>query len=61
VAPPEKVGVKRKHSPGHRKKDNNNKNNTDLKDTTIPTLHDDIPKANEENLALENATRDNLK
>jgi len=61
VVPLEKVGVKRKESPGRRKKDHYNNDNTDKKDTAISQLHAAITKANEERLALENATRDNLK
>jgi len=57
---PEKAGIKRKQSPGRQ---NKLKIATDLdkKDTVISKLHAAIARANEERIALENATRDNLK
>lgn len=54
--------MKRKQSPGRKCKDQNPPgNNKDKKDTFISKLHAAIAKANEDKLALESATRDNLK
>ena len=50
-----------KQSPDRKKEDHTNNNNTDKKDTAISTLHAAIAKANEERLALDSETRDNLK
>ena len=55
-----KTEVKRKQSPGRKKEDHTNNNNTDKKDTAISTLHAAIAKATKERLALESETRDNL-
>ena len=59
VAPTDKAGVKRKQSAG-RKKNDTNTHSIDNKDS-ISQLHAAIAKANKERLALETATRDNLK
>lgn len=61
VAPSDKACIKRKQSPGCKIKDANKNNTKDTKDTAISKLHAVITKANGERLALETATRDNLK
>ena len=59
MAPTDKAGVKRKQSVGQKKNDINAHSieNTD----NISQLHAAIARANKERLALETATRDNLK
>lgn len=59
MAPTDKTGVKRKQSAGRKKRDTTN-TSVDTKDT-ISKLHAVIAKSNEERLALETATRYNLK